>query len=1498
MKVFSHECAPRVPPCQRGNPNATLHWRFAKGMLVLIGLFALKTSLCLAEMPQGPDSALDLAQGSMTSALIPDQVLSDDSDHAETQDETSQQEKEKGEETGTARNEETDSSEATSTPSQAGTSVESPPGAKDDRCATDFHDIPVGGEACGLRLTEDRLILLDGKEISRIMQRSQDEPAESQKLRLFPISPSGRFVVLGACNHKCRQMLLIDRQRVMATPFNAGNYSPADWFSWSGDEDYLILISGAEGGGWLHVLDTRMGYVQDTPFAVYSQETLRWLSTRVFEVRVGACEGEFCDDTSVPEDLSRVELELTDFGIDTLAIEEPGKAPVEMRNALLERRILRGEPSEDVDQEPSSSEPLADETAIDSPPVEQRHIELKDGTRLTGEIQSPRLYFESSFGSMEIEPTKVQSFGSGQLELTDGSILNADLGKGDLVVETSRGELEIKMKDIVEISRVIAAGGGPGGPKLIAEPGQGILTGRVLDNFGQPVKGASVRIAGSSLSAETDESGHYSLAYSPGRFFVEIDHAGHDPSAFNLELASATTFPVEDKTLVSVPAPGRIYYQNQTEWSELGRCWVRKVSSDSGEFDQSGEERYVAEGDPLLIVSDEMPAFLDMTGIEGRISGNALSLYPVAPDGTIIRIRREAGFSGFFGGMEGSNEVTSPVSLFREKIGSGMQVHKGELSSGLYAFVPSVRGSNFGNTTPEDSCFLFQIKTVEQLTQENLEKQRLAQEINAKAKEWIEMVSSRSQSWRDEDWKEFSSVARDLNDLLSNPLAPRLSYHASIQSTAEVGLELAREAFANKQWEQALIWAKRTEDLNVDDDDAIKLRDLAAYEKEAQTARTAFKAKKWPEVVSAAKAALRIRPDNEELLGLKKRAEFESLAMEARSLGDNGLTEQARSRLAAAMDLRRDSDNFDLPDQVILQQDRYYAELTKTVAALKVEVLVKKAVPYAREIDEALELVQETISLGEDQARIQMYFSQINEALTRSGGYLGRYTSQVLVVPRSEQDEDFKRFRHGAGRKIKQVVIGPNGDSFYLIKEVSTSVPDTYPLTELKLSDASFARKIADVHEFVGHDPSNGTFFFRTDDPFIRVYGLDSSTGSKTGELKAGSAKTVVVTSDRTIVVLSKGAFGPEAIAGWRDGNYVFNASARNVCSLALKPDGKQIVLGMKGGAIRIYEVSDKLDLGKPAFELHGPDSGCPQKLEVASDGSRLLFESSGHLIVASLENSQKTFQMPSEGLYALNPKMSILLDLTVAAEGTNANLRSIDIASGEEVGSFAVGLNNRKPTAVAVTPDANTVFIGFDDGSAEVFAARLPSMPQINAGVSTRTSGDGDSQINGGANSENGSDDESHDQSSDSATEVQALHDSSGVETTGCGGCEECFEDAQRLVQEGDLIGAKQYYQRLARKGSVPANVCVARMHDPEIWSEATSPEKEPNWEIAAYWYEKAARQGDLEAQLGAGRVLCRHGTSSLDHSQGIKWLEQAVASGAGDEAQAMLNECKKAER
>lgn len=80
-----------------------------------------------------------------------------------------------------------------------------------------------------------------------------------------------------------------------------------------------------------------------------------------------------------------------------------------------------------------------------------------------------------------------------------------------------------------------------------------LIEGEVIDNFGRPVRGATVTIRDSAFRATTNEGGHFSLPFAPGTFtlHIEADHCA--PFTRQLQVTQAMRYPLGTKMLHRIP---------------------------------------------------------------------------------------------------------------------------------------------------------------------------------------------------------------------------------------------------------------------------------------------------------------------------------------------------------------------------------------------------------------------------------------------------------------------------------------------------------------------------------------------------------------------------------------------------------------------------------------------------------------------------------------------------------------------------------------------------------------------------------------------------------------------------------------------------------------------------------------------------------------------------------------------------------------------------------
>lgn len=123
----------------------------------------------------------------------------------------------------------------------------------------------------------------------------------------------------------------------------------------------------------------------------------------------------------------------------------------------------------------------------------------------------------------------------------------------------------------------------------------------------------------------------------------------------------------------------------------------------------------------------------------------------------------------------------------------------------------------------------------------------------------------------------------------------------------------------------------------------------------------------------------------------------------------------------------------------------------------------------------------------------------------------------------------------------------------------------------------------------------------------------------------------------------------------------------------------------------------------------------------------------------------------------------------------------------------------------------------------------------------------------------------------------------------------EACMAAATQALQAGKLDRARQLLQEAGNLGAMQAYIQLARMYDPATWAADKSPAGQADWETAAYWYEEAARAGDREGMIGAGRLYCGNSADAAFRSHGADLLRKAAGAVPDDAATAQaLKECE----
>ena len=121
------------------------------------------------------------------------------------------------------------------------------------------------------------------------------------------------------------------------------------------------------------------------------------------------------------------------------------------------------------------------------------------------------------------------------------------------------------------------------------------------------------------------------------------------------------------------------------------------------------------------------------------------------------------------------------------------------------------------------------------------------------------------------------------------------------------------------------------------------------------------------------------------------------------------------------------------------------------------------------------------------------------------------------------------------------------------------------------------------------------------------------------------------------------------------------------------------------------------------------------------------------------------------------------------------------------------------------------------------------------------------------------------------------------------------CLAAARQAASLGQLELARQLLQEAGGLGVAKAYIDLAHLYDPATWAAEKSPVERADWETAAYWYDEAARVGDPEGILGAGRLYCGESGDIAFISHGAELLKKAAAGAPPDaEVRRWLEACE----
>jgi len=200
------------------------------------------------------------------------------------------------------------------------------------------------------------------------------------------------------------------------------------------------------------------------------------------------------------------------------------------------------------------------------------------------------------------------------------------------------------------------------------------VTGEVLDGFGRPLPGATVKVQNTTFVATTSGNGRYAVGYVPGKVIVKISKEGYTSAAMSLDIATGAKYPAQSVTLYKLPAEKGIFAFGTSDYVPLQRG---KLSFSSKEFPFSWDkplfqETYSVIGEFTAIGGGETEvAFLDNDGRNHQ-------LFAITT-GTVILSRTKKWM-----------DTKDDARILKDKaiqIAPNVYLRKITLSKGRYAFV-------------------------------------------------------------------------------------------------------------------------------------------------------------------------------------------------------------------------------------------------------------------------------------------------------------------------------------------------------------------------------------------------------------------------------------------------------------------------------------------------------------------------------------------------------------------------------------------------------------------------------------------------------------------------------------------------------------------------------------------------------------------------------------------------------------------------------------------
>lgn len=216
------------------------------------------------------------------------------------------------------------------------------------------------------------------------------------------------------------------------------------------------------------------------------------------------------------------------------------------------------------------------------------------------------------------------------------------------------------------------------------------ITGRVVDNFGAPVGGASVHVVNTAFRATTSASGDFSLEFVPGTVTIAIDGPVVETTR-EVSIAQLVAYPMGDVTTVRLPSDRGVQIAQPTSYAQIEGTIVRTINDSAGTL--AGPPRVPRTVSVNRIDTTRLPsirgssviAFLDMDADDDWLLVEpAGSFLTIRCEATIWAERQRVRCPDLFG-TAGARNRTADATWSR--VADDRVMVEAELTAGHYCFV-------------------------------------------------------------------------------------------------------------------------------------------------------------------------------------------------------------------------------------------------------------------------------------------------------------------------------------------------------------------------------------------------------------------------------------------------------------------------------------------------------------------------------------------------------------------------------------------------------------------------------------------------------------------------------------------------------------------------------------------------------------------------------------------------------------------------------------------